>query len=90
MERKGRSIFYAKPVIQNLPEYFLQWLQNQKLTPKELVQILYRCQEDNVENIMKETPLHNTPPKIKDTVFVQTVDLHMYDTILSGKAGKSV
>ena len=90
LERKGRSIFYAKPVRQNLPGYFLQWLEQQNLPPKELVQILYRCKDESFETIMSETPLHDTPSEIKDTVLVQAVDLHVYDTFLSGKAGTAV
>lgn len=90
LERKGRSIFYAKPVQQNLPDYFLQWLQKQDLAPKQLIQILYRCQEECVETIMNEMPFHDAPVQIEDTVLVQTVDLHMYDAFLSGKAGAAV
>ena len=72
-----------------LPAYFLNWLQEQKLTPKELTQILYRCQEECCEAIMAEAPSH-TIPGIEDTVLVQTVDLHVYDTFLRGKAGEAV
>ena len=90
LERKGRSILYAKPVRQNLPDYFLQWLGQQNLPPKELMQILYRCQGDSLEAIMNETPSHTAPSKIEDTVLVQSVDLHVYDTFLSGKAGTAV
>lgn len=90
LERKGRSIFYAKPVQQNLPNYFLQWLRKQNLAPKELVQILYRCQEESFETIMNETPFHDVPIQIEDTVLVQAVDLHMYDAFLAGKAGAAV
>ena len=90
LERKGRSIFYAKPVQQTLPDYFLQWLREQNLPPKDLVQILYRCKEESCEMIMNETPFHDAPAQIKDTVTVQAVDLHMYDAFLAGKAGSAV
>ena len=90
LERKGRSILYAKPVRQNLPDYFLQWLEQQNLHPKELVQILYRCQNEGFEEIMRDTPFHEAPSQIEDTVLVQAVDLHVYDTFLSGKAGTAV
>ena len=89
LEKKGRAIFYAKPVQDTLPTSFLNWLQEQKLTPKELTQILYRCQEESCEVIMAEAPSH-TIPEIEDTVLVQTVDLHVYDTFLRGKAGAAV
>ena len=90
LERKGRSIFYAKPVQQTLPDYFLQWLREQNLPPKDLVQILYRCKEESCEMIMNETPFHDAPAQIEDTVTVQAVDLHMYDAFLAGKAGSAV
>ena len=90
LERKGRAVFYAKPVRQNIPAYFLQWLQKQDLQPKELVNILSRCQQEDFETIMKETPLHCVPSVIKDTVIVKPVDLHTYDTFLLKKAGEAI
>ena len=87
LEKKGRAIFYAKPVQQNLPEYFLQWLEKQQLSPKELIQVLQRCCEESIETVMSEAPFHKAPSSIKDTVIVQAVDLHMYDAFLTGKAG---
>jgi transposase len=90
LEAKGRAIFYAKPVQDTLPAYFLNWLQTQDLTPKELVQILRRCQEESCDTIMAEAPQHTTPPAIEDTVLVQAIDLQAYDVFLRGKAGVSV
>jgi hypothetical protein len=90
LEAKGRAIFYAKPVQDALPAYFLNWLQTQDLTPKELVQILRRCQEESCDTIMAEAPQHTVPAVIEDTVLVQAVDLQAYDTFLRGKAGVSV
>jgi transposase len=90
LEAKGRAIFYAKPVQDTFPAYFLNWLQTQDLTPKELVQILRRCQEESCDAIMAEAPQHAVPPAIEDTVLVQAVDLQAYDAFLRGKAGVSV
>ncbi len=90
LEKKGRAIFYAKPVQETLPEYFIQWLQEQDLSPKELVEILQRCPYESCEVIMTETIHHLAPAQIEDTVVVQTVDLHAYDAFLLGKAGVSV
>lgn len=89
LEKKGRAISYAKPVQDALPAYFLSWLQEQKLTPKKLTQILYRCQEESCEAIMVEAPSHAIP-EIEDTVLVQAVDLQVYDTFLRGTAGTAV
>ena len=89
LEKKGRALFYARPVQDALPAYFLQWLRSQKLSPKELVDILSRCLEESPEAIMTEASGH-TVPDIEDAVLVQSVDLHLYDAFLLGKAGASV
>ena len=90
LEKKGRAIFYARPVQDRLPAYFLKWLQEQNLAPKELVQILRRCQAETCESIMAESPAHTVPEQIEDTVPVQAVDLQVYDAFLHGKVGAAV
>lgn len=90
LEKKGRAIFYARPVQKALPAYFLNWLQKQSLSPKELVKILSRCQEEDCESIMTEASCHGAAVQIEDTVVVQAVDLHAYDAFLCGKAGAVV
>ena len=90
LEKKGRAIFYARPVQDTLPERFIQWLQKQDLSPKELVEILSRCKDEDCETIMAEAACHISPVHIEDTVVVQAVDLHVYDTFLCGKAGAAV
>lgn len=90
LEKKGRAIFYARPVQEALPAYFLNWLQKQSLSPKELVEILSRCRVEDCESIMTEASCHGAPVQIEDTVVVQAVDLHAYDAFLCGKAGAVV
>lgn len=90
LEQKGRAVFYAKPVRDALPEYVLHWLQEQNLSPKELVELLRRFQNEDCETVMAETPCHTAPVRIEDTVVVQAVDLQAYDTFLCGKAGAVV
>ena len=90
LEKKGRAIFYARPVQKTLPAYFLNWLQEQNLSPKELVEILSRCREEDCDVIMAQAPCHAAPVQIEDTVVVQAVDLHAYDAFLCGKAGAAV
>ena len=90
LEKKGRAIFYARPVQETLPAYFLNWLQKQNLSPKELVEILSRCREKDCNAIMTEASFHAAPVQIEDTVVVQAVDLHAYDAFLCGKAGAAV
>ena len=90
LENKGRAIFYARPVRETLPDYFLQWLQNQDLAPKELVAILGRCRDESYETIMAEASCHSSPGHIEDSVVVQAVALHLYDAFLCRKAGAAV
>ena len=85
-----RAIFYARPVQETLPAYFLNWLQEQNLSPKELVEILSRCREEDCDVIMAQAPCHAAPVRIEDTVVVQAVDLHAYDAFLCGKTGAAV
>lgn len=73
---------YAKTVKKTLPEYFIQWLQKQDLSPKELVEFLCRYQNEDCETILREVPCHAAPAQIEDTVLVQTVDLHVYNAFL--------
>lgn len=90
LEKKGRAIFCAKPVRDNLPASFLEWLEAQKLSPKELVQVLYRCCEEDCMSVMTESVHHSSPEVIEDTVTVQNVDLQAYDTFLYTKGGHAV
>lgn len=87
LEKKGRAIFYAKPVQDNLPAYFLDWLAAQKLSPKELTELLYLCLEKGCDAVMTEASSHTAPAQIEDTVLVQAVDLRAYDAFLDRKAG---
>ena len=90
LEKKGRAIFYARPVQETLPAYFVQWLRKQNLSPKELVEILQRCLDEDCETIMAEAACHISPVQIEDPVVVQAVDLHIYDAFLNGKRGAAV
>ena len=87
LEKKGRAIFYARPVQDTLPRNFLDWLQKQRLSPKELVELLRRCQEEDCDAIMTQSSCHAPSAQIQDTVVVQEVDLHLYDAFLQGKVG---
>ena len=56
LEQKGRAIFQAKPVKDNVPECFLQWLRKQNLKPKELVKLLRLSLEIGFEAVMQGSP----------------------------------
>ncbi len=89
LERKGRSIFYAKPVQDNIPSRFLAWLSEQDYTAKELTEVLQRCLLEGCDAVMAKLAIgkHVKPARIKDTVLVKPVDLHIYDSFLNKKAG---
>lgn len=87
LEQKGRAIFYAKPVQDNIPPDFLDWLSRQNFTPKQLVEILYRCTQEGIEHVMNAPVISVQEAVIQDTVKVQIVDLTRYDSLYCRKAG---
>ena len=90
LEKKGRAIFYARPVQETLPDHFLNWLRKQDVSPKGLFGIVRRCGGRECNAIMTDGCFHAAPVQIEDTVVVQAVDLHAYDAFLCGKAGAAV
>ena len=88
LERKGRAIFQARPVIDNVPDYFLTWLSEQKFKPKELVELLRRSLDDGFDAVMRG---HGTlpAPVIQDVVKVAAVDLTAYDALCGFAKGVS-
>lgn len=83
LERKGRAIFQARPVRDNVPAYFLEWLRRQELRPKELVSLLRLSLEIGYDAVMqgrrKEEAVAG--PVIHDPVQVEDVDLAAYDAL---------
>ena len=90
LEQKGRAIFQARPVRDNVPEYFLDWLKKQEYRPKELVAKLRLYQELGADAVMRgETTLMQVPAlEIEDLVCVSAVDLTAYDALC--RAAKEV
>jgi transposase len=90
LEQKGRAIFQARPVRDNVPEYFLDWLKKQEYRPKELVAKLRLYQELGADAVMRgETNLIQVPAlEIEDLVCVSAVDLTAYDALC--RAAKEV
>ncbi len=64
LERKGRAIFYAKPVKFAHPKEFLSWLEAKKLKPKEIVDVLKQCCEVGFEEVMKKSDFSTTTDEI--------------------------
>jgi transposase len=90
LEKKGRAIFYAKPVQDNIPAYFLEWLSSKNLSPKELTELLYLSQVKSCKEVMEEASCHIASAEISDPVLVEPVDLHVYDVFLGRKSGTAV
>lgn len=87
LERRGRAIFNAVPVRQNLPPEFLNWLKSHTSDHKELIQLLCDCVDHGWENVWKKNVVTSIEPVIMDVVAAQPVDLSEYDLLTSRKAG---
>lgn len=89
LARKGRAIFQAKPVLDHVPEYFLDWLKRQDLHPSELIAILTRSLEIGFDAVMSDpVPLRSAAaPEIHDPVSVNSVDLTAYDALCGQRKG---
>ena len=87
LERKGRAIFQAKPLMDNVPDAFFEWLSKQDLSPKRLVELLRMSVEFGFDAVMQNsaTLLHAMPvapnPTPKNEVQVAEVDLSAYDAL---------
>lgn len=87
LEYRGRAIFNAAPVRQNLPETFLEWLKEHTSDHKELVQLLWDCVDVGWEKVWKNNTTPPAPQAIDDVVTVLPVNLEKYDLLTYGKAG---
>lgn len=88
-ERKSRAIFQAQPVRDNVPDYFLDWLKQQDLKPKELVSLLKLSLVVGYEAVMSGFVPTVPLPRITDTVQVSDVDLTAYDALCGTGKGVS-
>lgn len=85
LQRKGRAIFQAKPVQDNVPAVFLGWLQKQDLSPKQIVELLHRCLAEGVDAVMQGETTTAPTPQIPDAVVVQSVNLAGYDVLFQNR-----
>lgn len=92
LARKGRAIFQARPVLDNVPEYFLNWLARQELKPRELVELLERSLLVGFDAVMHGEPALSPQAEaaIQDTVTVAAVDLSAYDALLAQQTREEV
>jgi len=81
LAQKGRAIRYARPVQNAVPAEFIDWLECQNLTSKEIVEMLSQCLEVGYIAVMAGTVPITEQPVVEDTVTVPVVNLEAYDSL---------
>ena len=89
LAQKGRAIRYARPVQNTVPAEFLNWLEGQDLTAKEMVELLGQCSEVGYAAVMCGKLPNNPETVVEDLVRVPTVDLGAYDALFGKGAAAS-
>ena len=89
LAQKGRAIRYARPVQNAVPAQFIDWLECQELTAKEIVEMLTRCLEVGYIAVMAGTVSAKEQPAIQDAVTVPPVDLEAYNSLYGKGAAVS-
>ena len=89
LAQKGRAIRYARPVQNTVPAEFLNWLEGQDLTSKEMVELLGQCSEVGYAAVMCGRIPNSPEPVVEDPVRVPAVDLGAYDTLCGKGAAAS-
>ena len=87
LKRKPRSILQARPVKENLSPGTLTWLNQTHFAAQELIAILTDCTEQGEDYVMSHRERYLTQQKrpvcIADKVVVPTIDLSLYDHLVS-------
>ncbi len=81
--KKGRAIRYARPVQQMVPATFIDWMEAQHLTSREMVEMLEACQTIGYKAVMQRERVPVEPPV--DLVDVPLPDLGQYDRLYAGR-----
>ena len=89
LAQKGRAIRYARPVQNAVPAEFLNWLEGQDLTSKEMVELLGQCSEVGYAAVMCGRIPNSREPVVEDPVRVPAVDLGAYDALCGKGAAAS-
>lgn len=87
LEYRGRAIFNAAPVRQNLPPEFLNWLKSHSADHKELMRLLRDCAEYGWKNVWENNVITDSQPIVTDIVTVSPVNLKKYDLLTTKKVG---
>lgn len=88
LAQKGRAIRFAKPVQRVVPQSFIDWMEAQHLSAKEMVQMLEACLDIGYQAVMQRTPVSAPGTAPIDTIGVQSVDLSQYDGLFQGRAAQ--
>ena len=89
LAQKGRAIRFAKPVLNTVPMEFIDWMESQHLTSKEMVEVLEQCLSEGYRTVMQRRIIAVPPSAIADDVSVQAVDLSQYDYLCGKEATAS-
>ena len=74
LAQKGRVIRYARPVQNAVPAEFIDWLECQELTSKEIVEMLGQCLEVGYKAVMAGVaPKPDQPAVIPPMVFIHQI-----------------
>lgn len=92
LARKGRALRYARPVQYAVPTEFLDWMEAQGLTAKQMVEMLEQCVEVGYAAVMSGaacTGSNSGEQVIEDPVSVPDVNLEAYDSLFGKGAAVS-
>ena len=81
LAQKGRAIRFARPVQSAVPAEFLNWLEKQTLTAKEMVELLGQCADAGYAAVMCGRLPQIQEAVLEDPVTVPVVDLSVYDAL---------
>lgn len=89
LARKGRALRYARPVQYAGPSEFLDWMERQGLTAKQMVEMLEQCVEVGYAAVMSGFAYQSSDGAVEDPVSVPDVDLEAYDSLFGKGAAVS-
>ena len=81
LAQKGRALRYARPVQNAIPTAFIDWLECQELTSKEIVEMLNQCLEYGYVAVMAGSVPANEQATVTDMVSMPVVNLEAYDAL---------
>lgn len=89
LARKGRALRYARPVQYAVPSEFLDWMERQGLTARQMVEMLEQCVEVGYAAVMSGFAYQSGDGAVEDPVSVPDVNLEAYDSLFEKGAAVS-